>query len=362
MALDAPAATTRPWRPTAGSPTTQLPNGAWHNYYRRDGSIEDSKLDTNVCAYVATGVWHHWLMHRDARHVAEPVADRRAGARLGARLRRADGLALWAIEADGTRPWDYALLTGSSSIAHALQCGARLGAARRAPATELANAADVHDRADRSPTTPSAFEPKERWAMDWYYPVLSGALDRRAPAKARLAEGWDDVRDGGPRRALRQRRAVGDGVGDRRVRARVRRHRRLRHRRRPAALDPRPPARRRRVLDRPRPSASTCRSRSTSTRRTRRRRSSSPPTRSAAPPRLASSPALTPEHAPRRDLVLVFARPSSQRPVAGTAENGGVRRRLLDNPLARTVLSAWSWLVLGVVVVVWLPLVAIVGW
>jgi 1-acyl-sn-glycerol-3-phosphate acyltransferase len=37
-----------------------------------------------------------------------------------------------------------------------------------------------------------------------------------------------------------------------------------------------------------------------------------------------------------------------------------LRRRLLDNGPARTVFSLWSWLVLGVLVAVWLPLVAIV--
>jgi len=37
-----------------------------------------------------------------------------------------------------------------------------------------------------------------------------------------------------------------------------------------------------------------------------------------------------------------------------------VRRTLLGNPVSRTVLSAWSWFVLTVVVIVWLPLVAIV--
>lgn len=35
------------------------------------------------------------------------------------------------------------------------------------------------------------------------------------------------------------------------------------------------------------------------------------------------------------------------------------RHRLLDNGVARTVLSIWSWLVLGVVVLVWTPLVAL---
>mgnify|MGYP002133431540 CR=1 FL=1 len=39
----------------------QLENGSWWNYYLPDGSVEEAKLDTNVCAYIATGVWHHWL-------------------------------------------------------------------------------------------------------------------------------------------------------------------------------------------------------------------------------------------------------------------------------------------------------------
>jgi hypothetical protein len=36
---------------------------------------------------------------------------------------------------------------------------------------------------------PDVFEPKERWAMDWYYPVLTGTLVGDA-AEARLAAGW----------------------------------------------------------------------------------------------------------------------------------------------------------------------------
>src|SRR4029077_17761808 len=37
----------------------QRADGAWHNYYTPDGdrddTVEESKLDTNVCAYIATG-------------------------------------------------------------------------------------------------------------------------------------------------------------------------------------------------------------------------------------------------------------------------------------------------------------------
>ena len=79
-----------------------------------------------MCAYVATGVWHHWLCTRDRAFVEQlwPTVERALDWVLS--LRRRDGLVLWAVEADGTRPWDYALLTGSSSIPHALQL-------RRAP-------------------------------------------------------------------------------------------------------------------------------------------------------------------------------------------------------------------------------------
>jgi len=166
----------------------QRPDGSWHNYYAADGTVEESKLDTNVCAYVATGVWHHWRCTMDRAFLDElwPTVDR-ALAWVLAR-RRSDGLALWAIEADGTEPWDYALLSGTSSIQHALRCGHALGEIVGAPRPAWNVAAD--QMAAAVALAPEAFAPKDRWAMDWYYPVLTGALTGEA-AKARLAEGWD---------------------------------------------------------------------------------------------------------------------------------------------------------------------------
>lgn len=38
----------------------------------------------------------------------------------------------------------------------------------------------------------------------------------------------------------------------------------------------------------------------------------------------------------------------------------GFRRRLLGNAVARTVLSVWAWLMLGVIVIIWVPLVFVV--
>ena len=172
----------------------QLPNGAWHNYYAYDGGIDEAKLDTNVVAYIATGAWHHWLCTRSTGDAAAlwPTVERALTWVLG--HRREDGLVLWAVEADDTRTWDYALLTGSSSIAHALICGHQLGRVLGHRRPSWVRAADTI--IDAIVNRPEAFEPKDRFAMDWYYPVLSGAMDVSA-GKARLADGWSTyVMDG----------------------------------------------------------------------------------------------------------------------------------------------------------------------
>jgi hypothetical protein len=169
---------------------TQRPDGSWHNYYlpdgHRDDTVEEWKLDTNVCAYIATGVWHHWRCTGDDEFARRlwPTVERALDWVLG--LRREDGLVLWAIEPHD-RPWDYALLTGSASIQHALRCGAAVGLAVGTPRPDWVEAADV--MCTLIAHEPLAFQPKSRWAMDWYYPVLTGAISDEA-AKARLADGW----------------------------------------------------------------------------------------------------------------------------------------------------------------------------
>jgi len=166
----------------------QRPEGAWNNYYLPDGSVEDIKLDSNVCAYVATGVWHHWLCTWDRAFVDHlwPTVVRALDWVLS--LRRADGTILWACEPDA-KPWDYALLTGSSSIMHSLHCGAKLADIINEPQPHWSEAAAV--LADVIVTkSETAFEDKTRWAMDWYYPVLTGAMTGEQ-AKARMNDGWE---------------------------------------------------------------------------------------------------------------------------------------------------------------------------
>ena len=150
----------------------QRPDGAWHQYYVAD-RVEQDKLDANVCAYVATGVWHHFLVTDDQGFVEAmwPVVERAIDFVL--ELQTPRGEIIWARHADGT-PWSFALLTGSSSICHSLRSAIaiceHLGLER--PDWELSAARLAHVIAHE----PEAFAPKHRWAMDWYYPVLTGVV------------------------------------------------------------------------------------------------------------------------------------------------------------------------------------------
>ncbi len=156
----------------------QRPDGSWHQYYLAD-SIEQDKLDANTIAYVATGVWHHWLLFGDRGFVESFWPSVEAAIDFVLDLQTPRGEILWARHADGT-PWSFALLTGSSSMCHSLRCAIAiaelLGHERpdwELSAGRLADTIKGHVRGD----LPDAFAPKHRWAMDWYYPVLAGVLD-----------------------------------------------------------------------------------------------------------------------------------------------------------------------------------------
>jgi hypothetical protein len=164
---------------------TQLGDGSWFNYYVVD-RVKDPRIDTNTCAYVATGVYHDFCVTGDVGTL-ERRFEMVAGALDFVLARQAeDGTVRWSLDATG-RTEGYALLTGSSSIFHALRCGVAaaevLGRAR--PDWELAAGRLGHAIAHH----PGSFAPKHEYAMDWYYPVLCGALGDGGAAR-RLDASW----------------------------------------------------------------------------------------------------------------------------------------------------------------------------
>ncbi len=164
---------------------TQAPDGTWPAKVLGDEVLEDH-VDANFCAYVAVGVLHHHRATGDDAVLARlwPVVRRAIDAVL--QLQVADGTVRWARSADG-RVADESLLTGNASIHMSLRCALALARVVgvgvpewQAAAARLRHALDEH---------PERFSPRDRHAMDWYYPVLGGALPHDEALKV-LDDRW----------------------------------------------------------------------------------------------------------------------------------------------------------------------------
>lgn len=164
---------------------TQRPDGSWPIQIR-SGTVEDANSDSNFCAYIAAGVWHHVLITGDESFAATmwPVVVKAIDFVID--LQVGFGEIYWAQSEAG--PVGEALLTGCASIFHSIRCALALAAVVDDPQPEwelalgrLGHAIVAH---------PEAFTEKERYSMDWYYPILGSAL-RGPAAAARIRQRWN---------------------------------------------------------------------------------------------------------------------------------------------------------------------------
>ncbi|MEE1802820.1 MULTISPECIES: prenyltransferase [unclassified Streptomyces] len=169
----------------------QNEDGSWYAAYAdADHEVSlpaDRGRETNFCAYPAVGIWHHYLATGDDAFLDRMWPVVHAAVEFVLELQRPGGQIGWRREADGTA-LDDALLTGSSSVHQALRCALAIAEEREEPQPdwELAAGALAHAIRDH----PERFLDKSRYSMDWYYPVLGGAVTG-APATARIEEGWE---------------------------------------------------------------------------------------------------------------------------------------------------------------------------
>ena len=164
----------------------QRPDGSWAIQYRR-GVIEDAGSDSNFCAYVATGVWHHVLATGDRDFAERMWPTVRSAVDFVLNLQAGTGEIYWAQGQGG--PLTEALLTGCSSIHHSIRCALALAehVDRPQPEWEIALGRLGHAIAEH----PDSFTDKPLHSMDWYYPILGGAV-RGAAAHDRIAGRWHE--------------------------------------------------------------------------------------------------------------------------------------------------------------------------
>ncbi len=169
----------------------QLDDGSWYANYQDGKALYCDKRETNFVAYVATGVWHHFLISEDQRSLQRfwPMVQKAMAFVL--RYQSPTGEIYWAVGEDGEALKD-ALVTGCSSVYKSLECAINIATvlkqdtqAWRLAYTRLGKTLRHHPECfDRT------WESKARYSMDWFYPILAGVY-RGSEARIRLQERWD---------------------------------------------------------------------------------------------------------------------------------------------------------------------------
>ena len=165
----------------------QQPDGSWPVQAASGGVVDEWTTESNHAAYSAVGVWHELLVSGDEEFAVRMWPVVRAAIEFAIGLQTPRGEIIWRRHEDGT-PDTYALLTGSASMYQSLRCAIALAEHLGDPqpdwelaATLLGHAVACHGE---------AFADKSRFSMDWYYPVLGGAV--RGPQAERVIKaGWD---------------------------------------------------------------------------------------------------------------------------------------------------------------------------
>jgi hypothetical protein len=167
--------------------SSQLPDGSWYATYR-DEYPEDKTRDSNVSSYVAVGAFHHYLITGDEKFLKHMWKTVEAGIEYAVAMQASSGVVYWAKNDAGIVD-PMALLTASSSVYFSLKCALSIAMKLDQEKIHWQNALKKLGIAIKN--RPHLFnETKSRFAMDWYYPVLCGAVTRKA-ARLRLNKSWD---------------------------------------------------------------------------------------------------------------------------------------------------------------------------
>ncbi len=164
----------------------QNPDGSWYAAYI-DGAPLDRTRDANMSAYIAVGVFHHYLLTRDAGFLERMWESVARAIDFVLSLQAPQGEVHWAISPEGSVD-RMALLTGSSSICMSIRCALATAAVLKRSRPEWQAALGRLEEAVRS--KPYLFNmTKSRFSMDWFYPVLAGVVTG-ADAERRIERGW----------------------------------------------------------------------------------------------------------------------------------------------------------------------------
>ncbi len=164
----------------------QLQDGSCYSAYHQ-GVPEDKTRETNLSSYIAVGVYHYYLITRDMAVLREMWPCIVAAIDFALSLQTEEGEIYWALNPEGQVD-QMALLTGCSSIYMSIKCALAIAKILDYKKPHWEEGLDKLGNAIRS--KPHLFNmTKSRYSMDWFYPVLTGAVTGN-DAQSRIDKYW----------------------------------------------------------------------------------------------------------------------------------------------------------------------------
>jgi len=167
--------------------STQLEDGSWYSSYR-EGEPENLTRESNMSPYIAVGIFHYYLITQDRPFLEYIWPTVSAGVDFAVDMQASGGEVYWARDPKG-RVDPVALLTACSSIYMSLKCALVLALllGESKPRWQMA----LQRLGDAIQYRPHLFDKtKLRYSMDWFYPVLCGAITG-TEAKKRIDRAWN---------------------------------------------------------------------------------------------------------------------------------------------------------------------------
>lgn len=161
----------------------QLSDGSWYSEYLMSSPVTKRK-ETNFSAYIATGLWHYYLIFEDKNFLKFMLPTITKSVNFVTSMQTEQGDIYWASEED-KEILDDSLITGSSSIYKSLECASaifnllgesslQVDISKKNLKNSILNNPERYDR---------NWESKSRYSMDWYYPILCGIYDDKKSIK-----------------------------------------------------------------------------------------------------------------------------------------------------------------------------------
>ena len=161
----------------------QLSDGSWYSEYLMSSPVTKRK-ETNFSAYIATGLWHYYLIFEDKNFLKLMLPTITKSVNFVTSMQTEQGDIYWASEED-KEILDDSLITGSSSIYKSLECASaifnllgqsslQVDISKKNLKNSILNNPERYDR---------NWESKSRYSMDWYYPILCGIYDDKKSIK-----------------------------------------------------------------------------------------------------------------------------------------------------------------------------------